>query len=59
MRSGANIDITAKAMLDDPAYDVIYFFHDETQNILAASIQRDELVGLILQPQISSANPRH
>jgi len=55
MRSGANMDITAKVMRDDPACDVIYFFHDESQNILVASVQRDELAGLIIHAQNSSA----
>jgi hypothetical protein len=59
LRSGANMDITAKAMRDDPALDVIYFFHDEAQNVLAASIQRSELAGLILHPRNSSAIPHH
>jgi hypothetical protein len=59
MRSGANMDITAKAMRDDPECDVIYFFHDETQNILVASVQRDDLAGLIIYAQNSSAVPHH
>jgi len=57
--SGANMDILAKSMRDDPAYEVIYFFHDETQHALAASVQRSEVAGLILYPQNSSAIPRH
>ena len=59
MKSGAHMDIMAKSMRDDPALDVIYFFHDEAQNVLAASIQRDELAGLILYARNSSAIPQH
>ena len=57
MRSGANMDITAKSMRDDPELDVIYFFHDEGQNVLVASVQRDELAGLIIHAENSSAIP--
>jgi hypothetical protein len=57
--SGATMDITAKSMRDDPALDVIYFFQDEAQNLLVASVQRDQVAGLILYAQNSSAIPRH
>ena len=53
------MDITAKTMRDDPELDVIYFFHDEAQNVLAASVQRSELAGLILFARNSSAIPPH
>ena len=59
LRSGANMDIMAKSMRDDPALDVIYFFHDEIENVLAASVQRDQVAGLILYAQNSSAIPRY
>ena len=53
------MDVTAKLMLDDPAYDVIYFFHDEARNLLAATVKRDEVAGVILHPQKSSAIHPH
>jgi hypothetical protein len=46
MRSGINMDVTAKLMLDDPAYDVIYFFADEARNLLAATVKREEVAGI-------------
>jgi imidazoleglycerol phosphate synthase glutamine amidotransferase subunit HisH len=53
MRSGVNMDIIAKSMLDDPASDVIYFFHDEAQNELVASIKRGEFAGVIFHSRKS------
>ena len=50
-RGGANIDILAKSILDDPAYDVIYFFHDEVHQQLAATLKRAEFAGLIIHPE--------
>ena len=58
MRSGANMDITAKSIRDDPELDVIYFFHDEGQHVLVASVQREELAGLIIHAENSSAIPQ-
>jgi imidazoleglycerol phosphate synthase glutamine amidotransferase subunit HisH len=59
MRSGANMEIVAKSMLDDPANDVVYFFHDEAQNSVAATVQRNQVAGLIFHAQKSSAIPSH
>ena len=54
-RGGANIDILAKSILDDPAYDVIYFFHDEFQQQLTATLKRAEVAGLIIHPEKPNA----
>ena len=60
MRSGVNMDVMAKAMVDDPAVsDVVYFFHDETMHHLAAFVKRAEIAGIILGPQKSSAFTQH
>jgi hypothetical protein len=59
MRSGINMDVTAKLMLDDPAYDVIYFFADEARNLLAATVKREEVAGIILHSQKSGASSHH
>ena len=53
------MDIMAKSMRDDPELDVVYFFHDEGQHVVAASVQRSELAGLILYARNSSAIPQH
>ena len=59
MRSGVNMDITAKSMRDDPESEVIYFYHDEAQNVFAACVQRNEVAGMIFHRRNSSAIPRH
>jgi hypothetical protein len=52
LRSGLNLDITAQAMLDDPnVSELIYFFADEEQRQLAATVNRTDVAGLILPPQ--------
>jgi imidazoleglycerol phosphate synthase glutamine amidotransferase subunit HisH len=53
------MEIVAKSMLDDPANDVVYFFHDEAQNSVAATVQRNQVAGLIFHAQKSSAIPSH
>jgi hypothetical protein len=54
MQSGQNMDIVAKAMLDDPATsEVVYFFHDETMHHLVATVKRSEIAGVIFGPQKS------
>ncbi len=62
MRSGLNLDIMAKVMLDDPTVsELIYFFHDEEQRQLAATVNREDVAGLIFPPQKfghTSALPR-
>lgn len=60
MSSGVNIDIAAKAMLDDPALSGdIYFYHDDTRHNIAAAIKRNQVAGLILYPQKSCTMPLH
>jgi hypothetical protein len=54
-RAGANIDIQARSVLDDPSYDVIYFFRDEFQQQLAATLKRVEFAGLIIHPEKPNA----
>ncbi len=59
LRSGVNMDVTAKLMLDDPAVsDAIFFYQDETQYHLVAKIMRRDVAGVILFPQKSSATGR-
>ncbi len=59
MRSGANMDVTAKLMLDDPTVsDSILFYQDETQHHLVATVVRSEVAGLILFPQKSTVTGR-
>ena len=58
LRSGAKMDIMAKSMCDDPARsDSIDFFHDESGHTLAATVKRDQVVGLIFHLSKSSALP--
>jgi len=42
-------------VLDDPSYDVIYFFRDEFQQQLAATLKRVEFAGLIIHPEKPNA----
>ena len=48
MRSGINVDVTAEQILDDPKYDVIYFYADEDRDMLACTVKREEMAGLII-----------
>jgi hypothetical protein len=57
MRSGAHVEVVAKAMIDDPASTEILFYQDESGHHLAATIRRADIAGLILGPQKSSAIP--
>ena len=59
MRSGASVDVVAQVMVDDPAASEIYFYQDEGGHHLAATVRREEIAGLILGPQKSSAIPTH
>ncbi len=59
MRSGVNMDILAKAMVDDPTVsDGILFYQDETQHHLVATVMRSEVAGLILYPQKAATTGR-
>ncbi len=52
------MDIMAKSMCDDPARsDSIDFYHDESGHTLAATVKRDQVVGLIFHLSKSSALP--
>jgi len=54
MRSGVNMDIVAKAMLDDPAVSAeVRFYQDETMHHLVAIVKRAEIAGMILGPRTS------
>jgi hypothetical protein len=55
MRSGANVDVLAKIMVDEPGASEILFYQDEAGHHLAATVRREEIAGLILGPQKSSA----
>lgn len=58
MRSGANMDVTAKVMVDDPAVShAIYFYQDETRHHLVAAVERSQVAGLILFPQKAGTMP--
>jgi len=52
LRSGANMDVMAKVVVDDPAAsDSIAFYQDEALHHLVARVRRDQIAGLILYPQ--------
>ncbi len=52
MRSGANMDVMAKAVVDDPTVsDAISFYQDGTRHQLIAKVMRSEVAGLILYPR--------
>jgi hypothetical protein len=53
MKSGANMDVAAMATLDDPAQENIYFFSDEEQRQLAATVYRPDVAGMIFTPRKS------
>jgi len=60
MRSGANLDIMAKVIEDDPAAsDSINFYQDETQHHMVATVKRNQVAGLILFPQKSGTMTLH
>lgn len=59
MRSGANLDVVAQVMIDNPDTAEVFFYQDEGGHHLAASVRREEIAGLILGPQNSSAIPSH
>jgi hypothetical protein len=59
MRSGAKNEVTAEVMHDEPAHDdKIYFYRDKGLKQLVAYFLRDEVAGIILGPENSSAVPR-
>ena len=47
------MDFMAKTMLDEPKNDSIYFYQDEAQQHLIASIKRDQVAGIIFHPRKS------
>ena len=54
LRSGVNMDITAKSMLDVPEQGVVYFYRHENGHELVATVKRNELAGIIFHPRKSS-----
>jgi hypothetical protein len=60
MRSGAKTEVTAEILHDDPSLDdKIYFYRDRGLKQLVAYFLRDEVAGIILGPESSSAVPRY
>ncbi len=57
MRSGAQMDVVAKMTIDDPGTPEIFFYHDESGHHVAATVRRQDIAGLLLGPQKSSAIP--
>ncbi len=56
LRSGASFDVLAQMVVDEPSVsDDVRFFHDEAGHQLAATVKREEIAGLIMGPQKSSA----
>ncbi len=53
LRSGTNADIMANVVFDDPVNDSIFFYQDEAQQHLVATIKRDQLAGIIFYPKMS------
>ena len=60
MRSGAKTEVMAEILHDDPSLDdKIYFYRDRGLKQLVAYFLRDEVAGIILGPESSSAVPRY
>ena len=60
MRSGAKTEVMAEVLHDDPGLDdKIYFYRDKGLKQLVAYFLRDEVAGIILGPENSSAVPRY
>jgi hypothetical protein len=52
MKSGVNVDILAENMHDDAAHSpALYFYRDEGKRLLTATIQREEIAGMIFLPE--------
>ena len=60
MCSGAKNEVLAEILHDDPAVDdKIYFYRDKGLKQLVAYFLREEVAGIILGPENSSAVPRY
>ena len=56
LRSGANADIEANVLFDDPASDSLFFYLDEAQQHLVATLNRDQVAGIIFHPKKSGVS---
>jgi hypothetical protein len=60
LRSGAKAEVTAEVLHDDAGNDAkIYFYRDHSQKQLVAYFLRDEIAGIVVGPDNSSAVLRH
>jgi len=60
MRSGSKHQIMAEVLLDDPENDdKIWFFHDKAETQVVATFLREQIAGLIIDLDNSSAVPRY
>ena len=60
LRSGAKAEVTAEVLHDDAGNDnKIYFYRDHGQKQLVAYFLRDEIAGIVVGPDNSSATMRY
>ena len=60
LRSGAKAEVAAEVLHDDEAHDnKIYFYRDPNQKQLVAYFLRDEIAGIVVGPDNSSAAVRY
>ena len=60
MRSGAKHQIMAEVLLDDPEYDdKIWLFHDKAETQVVATFLREQVAGVVIDLDNSSAVPRY
>ncbi len=60
LRSGAKAEVTAEILHDDVSQDnKIYFYRDHGRKQLVAYFLRDEIAGIVVGPDNSSAALRH
>ena len=60
LRSGAKAEVTAEVLHDDVGKDnKIYFYRDLSQKQLVAYFLRDEIAGIVVGPDNSSATMRY
>ena len=60
LRSGAKAEVTAEILHDDAGNDnKIYFYRDHGQKQLVAYFLRDEIAGIVVGSDNTSALPRY
>jgi hypothetical protein len=51
LKSGANMDVVASAIIDEAHSEDIYFFKDESRLQVLASVKREHVAGVIFLPE--------